>query len=209
MSLLLRLIVLIAALIAIPSHLFAGPITIDFESLSEFDAVTTQFAGLTFANATALTAGSGLNEIEFPPHSGANVVFDDSGPMLISFAAPIASFGGFFTYLAPLTLTAFDSSHNLLGSVSSGFLSNLSVSGNVGSSPNEFLQLAFASGIGFLNISGDLGGGSFVMDDLTFDGTSTPAPVPEPSTFSLMALGAAVLVRKVRAARKHTLTARG
>ena len=75
----LRLVVLAVTLLALPSSLFADPIKIDFESLTELDSVSTQFLGLTFSNAAVLTAGSSLNEIELPPHSGLNAVFDDGG----------------------------------------------------------------------------------------------------------------------------------
>ena len=46
--------------------------TLDFESLSDGDAVTNQFIGegVTFSNASILTAGVSLNEFEFPPKSG-------------------------------------------------------------------------------------------------------------------------------------------
>ena len=85
----LRLAVLVALRLASPSAVFADVITIDFESLSEFAPVTTQFPGLTFLNATVLTAGSSLNEIELPPHSSQNVVVDDSGPMSLAFDSPV------------------------------------------------------------------------------------------------------------------------
>jgi hypothetical protein len=41
--------------------------------------------------------------------------------------------------------------------------------------PNEFLQLAFASGISKLTVAGDPAGGSFVLDDLSFTPTALPA----------------------------------
>lgn len=159
----------------------AGPI--DFESLSEFDAVTNQFAGLNFSGAVVLSAGSSLNEFEFPPVSGLNVIFDEVGPMRIDFLSPISSFSGFFTYLAPLSISAYDAGNNLLGSVSSLFASNLALSGDSGSAPNEFLQLLFAN-MAYVIISGDPFGGSFTADDI-----EVIAAVPEPATLSLLLLG--------------------
>ena len=44
--------------------------TIDFEGLADSDTVTTRFPGLTFTNATVLTAEISLNEFEFPPQLG-------------------------------------------------------------------------------------------------------------------------------------------
>jgi hypothetical protein len=109
------------------------------------------------------------------------------GPISISFPVPVASVGGSFTYLAQLTLTAFDGADQLIGQTTSLFSSNLALSGAVGSSPNELIQIAFAGGISRLVISGDAAGGSFTLDDLTF------ASVPEPGTLGLLLPGLAVL----------------
>ena len=153
--------------------------------------ITTQFLplGVTFQNATILTAGITLNEFEFPPHSGANVVFDDDGGMTLLFTTPIMSVGGFFTYGAPLTLQAF-----LLGSpvaaVNSAFANNMALSGDLGSTPNEFLAVSFLAGIDELRITGLAGGGSFVLDDLVF-----PIPLSEPPMLALVAAGL-LLVRR-------------
>jgi hypothetical protein len=73
----------------------------------------------------------------------------------------------------------------------------LALSGDSGSSPNEFLQVSFASGISSVSITGDPLGGSFVMDDVTY--TTTEAPVPEPSSIILFLTMAAGLF----AARKR------
>ncbi len=174
---LFRLVVLTALLLA-PSKLFAAPITIDFESLTDLDSVTTQYAGLTFTNATVLTAGISLNEIDFPPHSGTNVVFDDGGSMSIVFSSEINSVSGFFTYSSALTLLAYDSAHNLLGTVLSASGSNFG-----SSSANELLSFSSQTAIASIVISGDAAGGSFVLDDLRYD------TVPEPSTLGLLGVG--------------------
>ena len=171
-----------------PTLLVADPIITDFEGLSDLETVATQFSPMTFSNAVVVTAGVSLNEFEFPPHSGTNVVFDNSGPISIDFGLfPAFSFGGFFTYLVPVTLEAFDFSANLLGSVTSSFSSNLALSGDPGSSPNEFLGVGFPGGIARVTITGDPAGGSFTLDDLTADVSSTP--IPEPGTLSLILLG--------------------
>src|SRR5579862_8498482 len=82
--------------------------TIDFEGFPDSTPVTTQYAGLVFSNATIISAGTSLNELEFPPTSGINVVFDDGGPMSITFLTPVTAFSAFFTYSEQLTLTAID-----------------------------------------------------------------------------------------------------
>lgn len=157
---------------------------IDFEGLSDGTLVTTQYAGLTFSNAIILTSGSSLNEFEFPPHSGSNVVSDNGGPIAITFLAPIISFTGYFTYQVPLTIAAYDSSSHDVANASSTFSSNLALSGVSGSQPNEFLSVQFASGISKLILTGDPLGGSFVGDD--FSTTTNAAPVPEPGTLILL-----------------------
>jgi hypothetical protein len=166
----------------------ASPVVIHFDDLSDSDIITTQYPGLTFSNAVAFAAGISLNELEFPPLSGSNVASDNGGPMSIAFAQPVSNVGGYFTYAEPLSLEAFSATNTLLGSVSSLFSSNLALSGDTGSSPNEFLQLAF-TGISSVTFTGDPLGGSFTLDDLTYTPNATPSPVPEPGTLSLMLLG--------------------
>lgn len=165
--------------------------TITFEGLPDSTPVTNQYSslGVLFSNATVLTAGISLNEFEFPPHSGVNVVFDDGGPMTLNFTTPVLNVGGFFTYTVPLTLSFYDGSNNLEGTVNSAFSSNLALSGDPGSSPNEFLSFAWPSGIARAVFAGDPAGGSFVLDDLT--ATLASGPVPEPGT--LLLLGSGVL----------------
>jgi hypothetical protein len=177
---------------SLPTLAHADIIGINFDTLTELDALGTQLPGLSFSNATVLTAGSSLNELEFPPRSGSNVIFDDAGTMSIAFNAPIVSFGGYFTYLGPLTLTAYDASHNVLGQVGSLFNSNLALSGDAGSLANEFIQFTSALGIASVTIAGDPFGSSFVMDDLTFDDGRTSESVPEPTTAALFGVALAV-----------------
>lgn len=165
-------------------------VTIDFESFLDGDVVTSQFPGITFSNATAITAGITLNEFEFPPHSGSNVVFDDGGPMTIEFSTLMSDVGAYLTYAASLTLNFFDISNTLVGTVNSAFSSNLGLSGDPGSSSNELLSFTWASGISKVTITGDPLGGSFVMDDLTLTPyTPSGDPIPEPSSLLLLASG--------------------
>jgi hypothetical protein len=194
-------VIIALGLIAGPATAGATPITISFDSLDELSSVGTAVPGLTFLNATVLTAGSTINEFEFPPHSGSNLVFDDGGPISISFATPVFSIGGFVTYLAPLTFTAFDTNNNVVGTVTSLFASNLGLSGDPGSNPNELLQLISSTGIGSVLISADLAGGSFVLDDFRYDTEApvSPTPVPEPATLLLFGAGVVGMVaRRIR-----------
>jgi hypothetical protein len=183
-------------LLALPTQLLASPITIDFENVADGESITTQYAGVTFSNAIGLTAGVSLNELEFPPHSGTTVAGDSGGPMRIDFAQPVNDIGGYFTYAAPLVLQAFDASGTVLGSLSSLFSSNLALSGDPGSSPNDFLQLA-VSNVSYVTFAGLSSGGSFALDDVTY----TPgglSPVPEPGTLLLVLTGGLGLIRSRR-----------
>ena len=160
---------------------------INFDGLSDSEIVTNQFAGLTFSNTTALTAGVSLNEFEFPPRSDFNVVMDDGGAISILFNSPVLSVSGYFTYLSSLTFTAFDSGATQVGQTTSLFSSNLVLSGDPGSSANELLTVSFAGGISSVTISGDPMGGSFTLDDLRVEPLATT--VPEPSSTLLFISG--------------------
>ncbi len=176
---------------------------IDFEGLPDSTFLTTQYSseGVTFSNAQILTAGISLNQFEFPPHSGVNVASDYLGPMSIFFTTPVSFVGGYFTYSVPLTLDAYGLSSNLLGAVSSPFSSNLALSGDPGSSPNEFLHLTSTSGISELIITGAPAGSSFALDDLTF-APKVSTTTPEPSGCWLT-LSACVFILGLHAPRKR------
>jgi hypothetical protein len=141
------LISITGVLLAIFSQVSAAAL-IDFEDLSDTDLVTTQYVGVSFTDAMVLQAGTSLNEFEFPPHSGVKVVFDFGGPIVIDFLIPALTVNGFVTYSEPLSITAFSSSFLPLAVLPSLFSSNLALSGDVGSSPIEFLSFADLGGIG-------------------------------------------------------------
>jgi hypothetical protein len=174
------------------SFLLATPTVITFEGLPDGTVLTTQYPGITFSDAIILTAGISLDEFEFPPKSGNSVASDNGGPMGITFANPVTSFGGYFTYAEPLVLAAFDSTSKQVASVASLFSNNEALSGDLGSSPNEFLLVSFASGISSVKITGDPGGASFGLDDAAF--TTGASAIPEPSCMRLGLAGGAVLL---------------
>jgi hypothetical protein len=182
------LLLLFSALL--PKETRADSFTIDFENLSDSTSVGSAYAssGVIFTNALVATAGISLNEFDFPPNSGSNVVVDDGGPITLTFLTPVSSFSGFFTYALPLTVDGFGSSNQLLVSASSLFSANFVSSGNA---PNELIQLNFPGGIDSVTITGDPGGSSFALDDVSF--TTVPAStVPEPGSVSLLFTGIAL-----------------
>jgi hypothetical protein len=167
----------------------AGTVTLDFESFADGTSLTNQYVGFLFTNASVFTAGLSLNELEFPPHSGTNVAVDAGGPITIGFTSPVLSFSGFFTYGSALTIDAFDSLNQSVGTTNSAFTSNFVSSGNP---PNELLQVTFAGGISHVSITGDLAGSPFTLDDATVS-TPTESSVPEPSS-TCMVLACLLLV---------------
>lgn len=191
----LMLSILALLVLAAPAILVAGPITIDFDGLPDSTIITNQYLGVTFSNAIILKAGISLNEFEFPPFSGSNVASDNGGPLSIAFASPATTFAGYFTHTVPLTLRAFNLANTQVALIPSLFSDNLALSGDPGSHPNEFLQLAFAGGISRVTISGAPAGGSFTLDNATI------GAVPEPSTFGLLLSGSIILMT-LRSRRK-------
>jgi len=178
---------LVLLTVAVAGGAQAETVTLNFEGFPDSTILTTQYPGLTFTNAIILTAGISLNEFEFPPRSGVNVVSDNNGPMTIDFSSPITNFSGYFTYLEPLTLDAFNASDTEVATAASQFSNNLAClagppcPGDRGSSPNEFIELSFAGGISSVTITGDPLGGSFTMDDMTY-----ASAVPEPGSFPFL-----------------------
>ena len=180
--------------------LFASALSINFEGLSDSTFVTTQYPGLTFSNAIILTSGISLNELDFPPRSGINVVSDAGGPISLVFSAPVLDFFGFFTYVSPVTIQGFDLSNNLLASAASLFATNTVSGGDPGSSPNESVHIASATGLSRVVITGDPAGSSFTLDDVTYT-TGQVDSVPEPS--SMVLTGLTVLLLAAKASRRR------
>ena len=169
----------------------ASASTLNFDGLADGTSVTTQFSGVTFSNATVLTAGGSLNELDFPPRSGSNVVVDFGGPIELVFGADQSFFEAYFTYMAVLTVTGYDAGGVALLAATSSFGSNLATSGEPGSAPNERIALS-TDGLRRVVIQGSGAGASFVMDDVTFRPAET-APIPEPSTYALLIAGLGLL----------------
>lgn len=195
MSRLWRECAIVALVILAPLSAQSAPI--GFEEFTDGTVLTNQIAGLTVTNATVLQAGLSLNEFDFPPHGGTNVVSDEGGPISIVFGTGVSTFSAFFTYASQVTLRAYDVADVLVDTTSSLFSANYVSAGTLGASPNELLQLDFAGGIHRIELIGDPGGLSFVLDDASFEPVS-PGTVPEPSSVLLVAaaLGLAAGTRR-------------
>jgi hypothetical protein len=178
---------LAVGLLAGPLAANAAPVVVDFESFADNTALTNQIAGLTFSNATVLSAGVSLNEIAFPPFSGSNVAVDAGGNLIVNFSSLVYSVSARITYLTRVTLTAYDSGLAAVANANSLFNDNNAVAGELGSAPNELITVAWASGISRIRFAGSPDGASFVIDNLTYD--TGAASVPEPATLGLLGLG--------------------
>jgi hypothetical protein len=200
--------VLILLFLVGPSALDSGPpVVFGFEGFSDSTLLTTQIPGLNFSNTIVLTAGITLNEFEFPPHSGSNVASDNGGPITINFSPVVFSFDGYFTYSVPLTVRAFDADNAQITMAVSRFSNNQMLSGDPGSSPNEFLQVNASAGMSAVTITGDPAGQSFAMDDVVLSNQPT-STVPVLSLPNLVALALVLALTGVWAARKQSARAR-
>ncbi len=147
-----------------------GATLLTFDDQADSTIITNQYPAASFSNTIVLTAGITLNEFEFPPRSGRNVISDNGGPVRAVFSVPQSSVEVFVTYNTPVTLRAFDINNNLISSVTSraGCVSNTALSGTAGCGPNERLSLTSTIGIVSVTITGAAGGNSFTADDLQF-----------------------------------------
>ena len=159
--------------------------TIDFEDLADSTPVADQYSslGVTFSGGTTAEAYVSLFEGEYPPHSGSKALLIDAGSLTLSFSSPVADFSAYISYASPLTLTFYDSAGSQTGTLHSLFLSNLGLSGDAGSSPNEFFSFQSASAISMLVFTTGLDGSSYALDDVSV------STVPEPPVWLLLGVG--------------------
>lgn len=175
----------------------ASPIIVDFEGFSDGSSITNEIAGVSILQGgLVLTAGLSLNEVDFPPRSGQNVLLGNQ-TLTFDFTDTISEFTAFVTYAAPVELRIYDSFSQLLFFAVSGFSNNTATSGDPGSLPNEMLRFDAGSGIDRVTLTS---AGDFVVDDVTFSrATVPPNPVPEPpGAMLLIAVTGAFLAARSR-----------
>jgi hypothetical protein len=175
----------------------------NFEGIADNTALTTQLTGLTFTGSSVYTSGISLNNAQYPPRSGVNVVTNTTGSSItITFATPIPSVSGYYTYSGGnLTVQAFSATSALLATATSAFANNTALSGALGSSPNELITVS-SPGIASITITGT-GVNSFTLDDLTYGAATTVPTVSVPAIggliFLLALLGCFAAGRQARA----------
>lgn len=158
--------------LSLPATLWADQL-LTFEGFADMTVLTTQYAGINFQGATILSKGGSLNDYDFPPHSGINVIYNPTGPMQLVFATAIDYFSGYVTYNSGMQIDAYDASDNLLGTVYGSYSSNYVSTGNP---PNELLTIATGS-ITKVVLTGG-GGNNFTLDDVKFTGSTNIVPIP-------------------------------
>ncbi len=191
---------LLLALLVI-SPIAQAQTTIGFEGLTDGTVVSTQYSGLgvTFSGGPQVeTSGVSLNQFDFPPHSGSNVLANidvnsgaSTGPISGTFSSTMESIGGYFTYVDPVTLEVFDSKGNLVDSATSLTSANYT---SAPGTPNEFISISLPTGFSSFEIIGNPNpnGGTFTLDDFTF--SPSIASVPDSMGFLPVAAVLACIV---------------
>lgn len=167
---------------------FTFALPLDFEDFTDSSPLTNEIIGFTFSGGTVLTAGVGLNEIDFPPRSGTNVLAALLGSLTVIANVPFGQFSAYFTFDEQLMFSGFDVAGNLLFSFNSPINSNLGSNSLIGFAAPEISSLVIAT----------QGSTPFTMDDL--DVSTVTVTVPEPGTLALLPLGllAAAYIRRRR-----------
>jgi len=166
----------------IPKPVAASTSFLNFEDLPDtyfFSAggqnIGSFYPGVTFGpyvTGLSVSRFGGYDDGGFPPHSGDVVIwsaFDD--PMTLTFSFDETEVSFWYTSLNPITITGYDSSDDLIGSV----MGDANTDGTTGIS--SFLEF---DGVGIASVAVSSAAGQYVIDDLTFSNetTSTPEPIP-------------------------------
>jgi hypothetical protein len=180
----------LAAVIATSSASAASFVSIDFESLALDEFVTTQYADehVLFGNAVTLVAGISLNEVDFPPTSGVNVISGlGAGSLGVAFVQP-AHFVAFNITTADTAVARYyDATATLLG--------QSVIDANLGASSRVEFDTS-GQVIAGITIGSLATGHAFFLTLDDFE-----AAIPEPTSFVVMALGLVPIAAAVRRRR--------
>jgi hypothetical protein len=175
---------IILALSASLKTVASGGVTINFDDLPDFTAVTEQYAnlGVHFSSATILRKGGSLSGA-FPPRSGLGVIFDfPTGVITATFDAPHHIVGGYITGNRNITLRAFNQAGQVLGSASTGGPNYV---GSGGPPPNMLLQV-ISSGTDIVRVTFSDSGNTYTVDDFFFDSTPFDTCMRDDATGNLL-----------------------
>jgi len=149
--------------------------TIDFEPLSNYDAVDDYYGdlGVYFLGAVVLSQGENLNYEHYPPYSGVNVIYDDEyytdpGKITVLFDSAVTGYvtkvGGYVTGMFNVTMTAYDDDGSVLDSVETGGANYYPVG-----TPNMKLEITSTTNIAkVIFYNGGERANSYTVDDFFF-----------------------------------------
>lgn len=152
-------------------------------------------SGGAYFSASAWTGSSpGTNYFQF-------TITPDAGYL---FSTTSISFGYRSTATGPIAFSIRSSADAYASSLASGTLTNTSAWFSSGSLSTSLSNLTTATTFRIYGSGASAGGGTFRVDDVTLNGTSGLAPIPEPSTFAVI-LGALALAGVALQRRRNKL----
>ena len=153
---------------------------VDFENLNNYDVVGNfyNYLGVEFVGAVVLGQGESLNYLQFPPHSGVNVVYDypdyiEPGKITIIFDSNVAGYvnrvGGYITGNRNVSMTAYDDNGYIIDSVETGGANCCDIG-----TPNKLLEITTSTNIStVVFFNGGERGNTYTVDDFFFTSEQT------------------------------------
>ena len=197
----MRRLVAVSALVCSAFCVNAAPVTVAFDdrpSSFGFDAngqldcvgnfLTNQYAalGVTFGSLCVADANADLDATQTPARSQNNVVASLTGTATFNFLSPVLSVLLYTNHFEDITVSAFDSSNNLLS-----FIQGIGDNTSLVSDQNEALEIDNPL-IRRITVTSN---SPFTFDDLTFEvSQGGPAPVPEPASGLLAMAGISAII---------------